>query len=77
MQFRPISYTDGKRDITSKTEVHVDDPKSIADAKSYLNASLIPIYYGDSLDNNLVQLFNISFGKAKDRSYSYSNYTTW
>lgn len=77
MQFRPISYTNKKRDITSKTDVYVNEPRFIDDAESYLNASMIPAYYGDTLDKNLVQLFNISFGKADDKSYSHSKYTTW
>lgn len=77
MQFRPITYTNEVRDITSKTALHINPPTNISDPNAYLNASLVSIYYGDSLDKNLVQKFNISFGKAGDKYYSHVNYTTW
>lgn len=77
MQFRPITYTTKVRDITSKTGLHVNKPTNIIDPNSYLNSSLVSIYYGDSLDKNLVQKFNISFGKPGDKYYYYTNYTTW
>lgn len=77
LQYRPISYTAETRDITDKTDVQLNEPDFIEDAKSYLNSSLAYSYYGDALGNNLVQSFNISFGQTQDKFYSFTNYTTW
>lgn len=77
MQFRPISYTKEDRDINSKTDVVVNNPQSIDDPQSFLNASLVSIYYGKDLDTNLMQVFNVSIGQTEDKFYSSTNYTTW
>lgn len=77
LQYRPISYTAETRDITDKTDVQLNEPIFIEDAKTYLNSSLAYSYYGDALGNNLVQSFNISFGQTQDKFYSFTNYTTW
>lgn len=78
MQFRPISYTKPDRDISTKTDVHLNKPYFIADANAYLNSTIVTTYYGDDLNKkNLVQLFNVSFGQSEDKFYSNTNYTTW
>lgn len=75
LQYRPISYTKPIRDITSKTDVHLNKPNFVEDAKNYLNLSVAYSYYGNALNENLVQSFNLSFGMPQDKFYS--NYTTW
>ncbi|XP_031636232.1 glycosylated lysosomal membrane protein B-like [Contarinia nasturtii] len=75
LQYRPISYTEQSRDITKRTDVHLNQPDFLDDAETYLNLSIAYSYYGNTLDQYLVQSFNVSFGQREDKFYS--NYTTW
>lgn len=72
-----MSYTNKSRDPNNDIEVHLNEPISLAHADTYLNASLAKSYYGDDLEQNLIQSFNITFGQTGDGFYSNSNYTTW
>lgn len=77
LQFRPISYTEESRDLSSQTATHLSEPVFLANPKIYLNSSLAWSYYGNLLSDSLVQSFNISFGKKEDGFYTHSNFTTW
>lgn len=76
IQFRPLSYTDSTRNPSKNTGLQLNEPVFI-NPKSYVNSTLVWSYYGNSMDNNLVQAFNISFGEKNDKFYSKSNFTTW
>lgn len=77
VQFRPNSYTNERRELSSQTGVHLNEPLSIADPKTYLNNSLVASYNGFELEKSLVQSFNVTFGQSEDGFYTATNYTTW
>lgn len=76
LEYRPVSYTQAERDVSTSTETHQTEPKSIEYAADALNATLAYAIYGSKLDSLLVQGMNISFGFSGDGFYSKTNYTT-
>lgn len=65
------------RDIGSERELHVNGPSFLNDSVNALNSTVAWSYYGLSLSDKLVQVFNVSFGQAQDGFYTSSNFTTW
>lgn len=76
LEYRPVSYTQPDRDVSTSTETHQTEPKAIEYAAHALNATLAYAIYGSKLDSLLVQGMNISFGFSGDGFYSKTNYTT-
>lgn len=76
LEYRPVSYTHPERDVSTSTETHQTEPKSIEYAASALQKTLAFSIYGQKLDSLLVQGMNISFGFSGDGFYSKTNYTT-
>ncbi|XP_053695239.1 glycosylated lysosomal membrane protein-like [Sabethes cyaneus] len=76
IEYRPVSYTHPERDVSTSTETHQSEPKTIESASEELNNTLAYAMYGTALDSRLVQGMNISFGLSGDGFYSKTNYTT-
>lgn len=76
IEYRPVSYTHPERDVSTSTETHQSEPKSIESPANELKATLAYAMYGQKLDSLLVQGMNISFGLSGDGFYTKTNYTT-
>ncbi|XP_065072900.1 glycosylated lysosomal membrane protein-like [Ochlerotatus camptorhynchus] len=76
LEYRPVAYTHPERDVSTSTETHQTEPKSIEYPANELNVTLAYAIYGSKLDSLLVQGMNISFGFSGDGFYSKTNYTT-
>ncbi|XP_055546017.1 glycosylated lysosomal membrane protein-like [Wyeomyia smithii] len=76
IEYRPVSYTHPERDVSTSTETHQSEPKTIESASDELNSTLAFAFYGQKLDSLLVQGMNISFGLSGDGFYSKTYYTT-
>ncbi|XP_055607118.1 glycosylated lysosomal membrane protein-like [Uranotaenia lowii] len=76
IEYRPVSYTHPERDVSTSTDTHQSEPKSIENPASVLQSTLAFAFHGQRLDSLLVQGMNISFGLSGDGFYSKTNYTT-
>ncbi|XP_055637790.1 glycosylated lysosomal membrane protein-like [Toxorhynchites rutilus septentrionalis] len=76
IEYRPVSYTQPERDVSTSTETHQSEPTAILSPSEKLNTTLAYAIYGQRLDTLLVQGMNISFGFSGDGFYSKTNYTT-
>lgn len=74
VQFRPVSYTEPERSVSSSTNAYISNFTSTHLPKS----STLRIFYRDfNRDNLLVQDTFISFGLPGDGNYKQHNYTSW
>ncbi|XP_058823640.1 glycosylated lysosomal membrane protein-like [Topomyia yanbarensis] len=76
LEYRPVSYTHSERDVSTSTETHQSETKTVESPSEELQATLAYAIFGKQLDSLLVQGMNISFGLSGDGFYSKTNYTT-
>lgn len=77
LQYRPVSYSNADREVTTSTLVTQTAPKSVENAMIALNWTIFNSVEGVRLERALVQTMNVSFGTSGDGCYKKTNYTTW
>lgn len=80
VQYRPVSYTNEARDVSTSTLVRQTDPQHVDDVLSTLSETVFMAATkteGVGLRESLVQNLNISFGVGGDGCFEKTNYTTW
>uniref|UniRef100_A0A1B0CDC9 Secreted protein n=3 Tax=Lutzomyia longipalpis TaxID=7200 RepID=A0A1B0CDC9_LUTLO len=77
LQYRPVSYTDEDRDVSTSTQTYQSSPATPNNAIKKLNNTVFRSIFGDSVETMLVQSLNVSFGTSGDGFYTKYNYTTW
>lgn len=63
--------------MNAKTDIHFNPPMDLDDPTQYLRHSMAWSFYGDKLEQMLVQTFNFSFGERNDDYYNDTNYVAW
>ncbi|KZC13593.1 Lysosomal protein NCU-G1, partial [Dufourea novaeangliae] len=77
LQWRPVSYTNTSRDVTSSTETVQYPALKVTDHTSAIKNSLLYCYYGDKVNDLLTQRIIVSLGMQGDGFYKRTNYSTW
>ncbi|KAL0119415.1 hypothetical protein PUN28_007720 [Cardiocondyla obscurior] len=77
LQWRPVSYSNALREITSSTETIQYPPKQVFNHTSIIRNSMLYCYYGEATDNLLMQKIMVSLGSKGDGYYKKSSYLTW
>lgn len=77
LQWRPVSYNSASRDVTSSTETVQYPPKQVSNHTSAIKNSMLYCYYGEDVDNLLLQKLVISLGSKGDGFYKKTSYLTW
>ncbi|XP_015185166.1 PREDICTED: glycosylated lysosomal membrane protein A-like [Polistes dominula] len=77
LQWRPISYVSSSRSVSSSTEIVQYPPSKVNNRVGAINNSMLYCYYGENVDNLLVQTIMISVGSKDDGFYKSTRYTTW
>lgn len=75
LQWRPISYTNGFRDITGSTDTMQYPPLKVSNHTSAIVNSMLYCYYGDKVNDLLTQRIIVSLGTKGDGFYK--KYSTW
>jgi len=76
LQWRPVSYNNESRDVTSSTET-VQYPPKMSNQTSEVESSMLYRYYGKTVDELLLQRLIVSLGSKGDGFYKKTNYLTW
>lgn len=77
LQYRPVSYTNLKREVAESTLIRQTEPQHVYDPTEALNETIFVALEGFKIDGYLVQSINVSFGVAADGCLQKQNYTTW
>lgn len=77
MQYRPVSYTNPAREVSTSTAVgnsELQRPENVFEA---LNETIFTSIEEIALERAMVSSMNVSFGVAADGCFGKTNYTTW
>ncbi|XP_077280985.1 glycosylated lysosomal membrane protein A [Temnothorax americanus] len=77
LQWRPVSYNSASRDVTSSTETMQYPPKQVFNHTSAIKNSMLYCYYGEAVDDLLLQKLVVSLGSKGDGFYKRTSYLTW
>ncbi|EFN86794.1 Uncharacterized protein C1orf85-like protein [Harpegnathos saltator] len=77
LQWRPVSYNTGSREVTSSTETMQYPPKKVSNRTNAIDNSMLYCYYGKDTDALLLQKVTVSFGSKGDGFYRKTSYSTW
>lgn len=77
LQWKPISYGDASRDVSSTIETVQYPPLKVANHTSAIVNSMLYSYYGDKVNDLLTQRIIVSFGTKGDGFYKKTYYSTW
>lgn len=77
LQWRPISYIASERDVTNSTGIVFYPLKKPTINNLFDKDDILYLYYGDDIENNLLQRMNVSFGTSKDGFYNENHYNSW
>jgi len=75
LQWRPVSYNNESRDVTSSTET-IQYPPKMSNQTSEVENSMLYRYYSN-MDELLLQRLIVSLGSKGDGFYKKTNYLTW
>lgn len=77
VQYRPVSYTDAERDVSTSTLVRQSNPMPAPDDVDPLSETIFASIQGVIVQRAVVENMNVSFGVKGDGCYDKTNYTTW
>lgn len=77
MQYRPVSYTNPEREVSTSTAVRQSEPQKPENALEALNETIFTSVQEIALERAMVASMNVSFGVAADGCFGKTNYTTW
>lgn len=77
LQWRPVSYTNIARDVTSSTETIQYPPTKVSNHTSAIRNSMLYCYFGHKVNDMLTQSIIISLGIRGDGFYTRTQYSTW
>ncbi|XP_017755803.1 PREDICTED: glycosylated lysosomal membrane protein A-like [Eufriesea mexicana] len=77
LQWKPISYGDASRDVSSTIETIQYPPLKVTNHTSAIVNSMLYSYYGDKVNDLLTQRIIVSFGTKGDGFYKKTYYSTW
>ncbi|KAG7205591.1 hypothetical protein KM043_007561 [Ampulex compressa] len=77
LQWRPVSYTNESRDVTSSIETVQYSPAKVVNRTSAIRNTMLYCYFGSKAENLLLQKITVSLGSKADGFYKESSYSTW
>lgn len=76
LQWRPVSYNNASRDVTSSTET-IQYPPRMFNRTSEVRNTMLYRYYNETVKDILLQRLTVSLGSKGDGFYRKTNYLTW
>ncbi|XP_076621100.1 glycosylated lysosomal membrane protein isoform X2 [Colletes latitarsis] len=77
LQWIPVSYTSVSRTVTNSTETMQYPPWKVANHTVAIQNSMLYCYYGDKVNDLLMQRIIVSLGTKGDGFYKKTYYSTW
>lgn len=77
VQYRPVSYTNEEREVSTSTLVRQSAPQHPDNQLDTLSETIVAAVEGISVPRALVENMNVSFGVKGDGCFGKTNYTTW